>query len=82
MCISIRIEHVPLLIHIIQMFYVEMPGLILLRKRNANDRPLEGAKIVGCTHVTAKSAVSFNFFNQDTFPIGEKNHLAFDRVKY
>ncbi|CAB3989325.1 adenosylhomocysteinase 3 isoform X2 [Paramuricea clavata] len=35
----------------------EMPGLILLRKRNANDRPLEGAKIVGCTHVTAQSAV-------------------------
>ena len=35
-----------------------MPGLILLRKRNANDRPLQGAKIVGCTHVTAQSAVS------------------------
>lgn len=39
---------------------LEMPGLILLRKRNANDRPLEGAKIVGCTHVTAQSAVSYN----------------------
>jgi hypothetical protein len=38
--------------------FIEMPGLILLRKRNANDRPLEGAKIVGCTHVTAQSSVS------------------------
>ena len=38
-----------------------MPGLILLRKRNANDRPLEGAKIVGCTHVTAQSAVCSQF---------------------
>ena len=36
-----------------------MPGLILLRKRNAKDRPLEGAKIVGCTHVTAQSAVVY-----------------------
>ena len=41
-----------------------MPGLILLRKRNANDRPLEGAKIVGCTHVTAQSAVIYPFLLQ------------------
>ena len=44
--------------------FVEMPGLILLRKRNANDRPLEGAKIVGCTHVTAQSAVIYPFLLQ------------------
>lgn len=36
----------------------EMPGLMLLRKRNCTDKPLEGAKIVGCTHVTAQAAVS------------------------
>lgn len=35
----------------------EMPGLMLLRKRNCTDKPLEGAKIVGCTHVTAQAAV-------------------------
>lgn len=35
-----------------------MPGLMLLRKRNCTDKPLEGAKIVGCTHVTAQAAVS------------------------
>ena len=39
-------------------FFVEMPGLMLLRKRNCTDKPLEGAKIVGCTHVTAQAAVS------------------------
>lgn len=36
----------------------EMPGLMLLRKRNCTDKPLEGAKIVGCTHVTAQAVVS------------------------
>ncbi|XP_065066684.1 S-adenosylhomocysteine hydrolase-like protein 1 isoform X2 [Rhopilema esculentum] len=35
----------------------EMPGLMLLRKRNMNEKPLEGAKIVGCTHITAQAAV-------------------------
>lgn len=37
---------------------IEMPGLMLLRKRNCTDKPLEGAKIVACTHVTAQAAVS------------------------
>ena len=35
----------------------EMPGLVLLRKRNHNEKPLEGARIVGCTHITAQAAV-------------------------
>lgn len=36
----------------------EMPGLMALRKRAHGDKPLSGAKIVGCTHVTAQIAVS------------------------
>jgi len=35
----------------------EMPGLMLLRKRNECDKPLKGARIVGCTHITAQTAV-------------------------
>ncbi|XP_057297088.1 S-adenosylhomocysteine hydrolase-like protein 1 isoform X2 [Hydractinia symbiolongicarpus] len=35
----------------------EMPGIVLLRKRNHNEKPLEGARIVGCTHITAQAAV-------------------------
>jgi len=35
-----------------------MPGIVLLRKRNHNEKPLEGARIVGCTHITAQAAVS------------------------
>jgi len=35
----------------------EMPGLVLLRKRNHNEKPLDGARIVGCTHITAQAAV-------------------------
>lgn len=29
-----------------------------LRKRAQGDKPLAGAKIVGCTHITAQTAVS------------------------
>ncbi|XP_071960027.1 S-adenosylhomocysteine hydrolase-like protein 1 isoform X2 [Antedon mediterranea] len=35
----------------------EMPGLMLLRKRAEADKPLKGAKIIGCTHITAQAAV-------------------------
>jgi adenosylhomocysteinase len=36
---------------------VEMSGLMGLRQRAQDDKPLAGAKIVGCTHVTAHTAV-------------------------
>ncbi|KZS12575.1 adenosylhomocysteinase-like 1 isoform X2 [Daphnia magna] len=35
----------------------EMPGIMALRRRASEDRPLKGAKIVGCTHINAQTAV-------------------------
>lgn len=35
----------------------EMPGIIALRKRASDDKPLKNAKIVGCTHINAQTAV-------------------------
>ncbi|KAF8567805.1 hypothetical protein P879_03461 [Paragonimus westermani] len=35
----------------------EMPGLVALRTRAKDDQPLKGAKVLGCTHVTAHTAV-------------------------
>ncbi|KAL5014510.1 hypothetical protein ScPMuIL_008780 [Solemya velum] len=35
----------------------EMPGLMALRRRAEADKPLQGAKIIGCTHITAQTAV-------------------------
>ena len=37
----------------------EMPGLMLLRRKTTvtGDKPLKGAKIVGCSHITAQAAV-------------------------
>ena len=35
----------------------EMPGLMLLRRKtcaSTGDKPLKGARIVGCTHITAQ----------------------------
>ncbi len=35
----------------------EMPGLMALRERHAGERPLEGARIAGCIHMTIQTAV-------------------------
>lgn len=35
----------------------DMSALISLRKRAHSEKPLAGAKIVGCTHITAQTAV-------------------------
>ena len=35
----------------------EMPGLMALREEYSDSRPLEGAKIVGCLHMTIQTAV-------------------------
>lgn len=34
-----------------------MPGIMTLRKRAREDKPLNNAKIVGCTHINAQTAV-------------------------
>ena len=35
----------------------EMPGLIALRKEYKNKKPLKGANILGCLHMTIQTAV-------------------------
>merc|ERR1719295_1830125 len=35
----------------------EMPGIMALRNKAKDDKPLSGAKIVGCTHINAQTAV-------------------------
>lgn len=37
--------------------FIEMPGIMALRKRASEDKPLKNAKIVGCTHINAQTAV-------------------------
>uniref|UniRef100_A0A0K8UBT7 Putative adenosylhomocysteinase 2 n=1 Tax=Bactrocera latifrons TaxID=174628 RepID=A0A0K8UBT7_BACLA len=34
-----------------------MPGILALRKRASEDKPLKNAQIVGCTHINAQTAV-------------------------
>ena len=34
-----------------------MPGIMALRRRASEDKPLKGARIVGCTHINAQTAV-------------------------
>lgn len=42
----------------VHLFVEEMTALMALRKSAQGEKPLAGAKIVGCTHVTAQTAVS------------------------
>ena len=35
----------------------EMPGLMALREEYAGKKPLKGAKIIGCLHMTIQTAV-------------------------
>ena len=35
----------------------EMPGLMALRKKHGKDKPLKGARIAGCLHMTIQTAV-------------------------
>jgi len=41
----------------IQLAEVEMPGLMALRKQYGKSKPLSGARIAGCIHMTIQSAV-------------------------
>ncbi|MDX1622308.1 MAG: adenosylhomocysteinase, partial [Nitriliruptorales bacterium] len=41
----------------VEMAEKEMPGLMALRERYADERPLEGARIAGCLHMTVQTAV-------------------------
>ena len=35
----------------------EMPGLMALRKQHGKEKPLKGARIAGCLHMTIQTAV-------------------------
>lgn len=41
----------------IKMAEIEMPGLMALRKKYAGEKPLTGARIAGCLHMTVQTAV-------------------------
>ncbi|RMZ81201.1 hypothetical protein DV737_g2680, partial [Chaetothyriales sp. CBS 132003] len=41
----------------IELAEIEMPGLMAIRTKYANDQPLAGARIAGCLHMTIQTAV-------------------------
>ncbi|OJK00432.1 adenosylhomocysteinase [Aspergillus aculeatinus CBS 121060] len=41
----------------IELAEIEMPGLMAIRRRYAEDQPLAGARIAGCLHMTIQTAV-------------------------
>lgn len=57
--------------------FTDMSALISLRKRAQGEKPLAGAKIVGCTHITAQTAVSL--LEEMTFGLmrGRKRQMGF-----
>ncbi|KFO94750.1 Putative adenosylhomocysteinase 2, partial [Buceros rhinoceros silvestris] len=59
----------------------DMSALISLRKRAQGEKPLAGAKIVGCTHITAQTALLPREESPLSFPaLGNwRRHLHFSR---
>ena len=51
-------------------YFTDMSALISLRKRAQGEKPLAGAKIVGCTHITAQTAVSLMGENDGLLVVG------------
>ncbi|KMU90846.1 adenosylhomocysteinase [Coccidioides immitis H538.4] len=41
----------------IELAEIEMPGLMAIRRKYAEDQPLKGARIAGCLHMTIQTAV-------------------------
>ncbi len=41
----------------IELAEAEMPGLMALREQHGKDKPLKGARIAGCLHMTIQTAV-------------------------
>ena len=41
----------------IQLAEIEMPGLMALKAEYGNEKPLKGARIAGCIHMTIETAV-------------------------
>ena len=41
----------------VELAEAEMPGLMALRKKYTNEKPLKGARIAGCLHMTIQTAV-------------------------
>lgn len=56
----------------------DMSALISLRKRAQGEKPLAGAKIVGCTHITAQTAVSLLEENRGTLIYGEESSFLLE----
>lgn len=57
--------------------FTDMSALISLRKRAQGEKPLAGAKIVGCTHITAQTAVSLLGDKRGTSDEGEKRNFFY-----
>lgn len=49
------------IVHDSEFVCTEMTGVMALRQRTKGDKPLSGARIAGCTHITAQTAVKFGY---------------------
>lgn len=56
-CFSHNIIETKIVFTVTLYYEIEMPGIMALRKRASDDKPLKNAKIVGCTHINAQTAV-------------------------
>ncbi|KAI3378121.1 hypothetical protein SNEBB_005758 [Seison nebaliae] len=76
-------------LHVIEINENEMPGLMELRKKYGEEKPLKGARIAGCLHMTIQTAIMIKTLVElgaevrwcSNDPFSTQNHAAAAMVK-
>ena len=55
----------------------EMPGLMMMRKRYGKEKPLKGARVAGCLHMTVQTAVLIETLTELGAEVGIAYNITF-----
>ena len=64
----------------IELAEIEMPGLMLTRKKYAAEQPLKGARIAGCLHMSPSFSVSVQDIDADLGTTQQFRPLSLSRL--
>ena len=54
----------------------EMPGLMMMRKKYGASKPLQGARIAGCLHMTVQTAVLIETLTALGAEVSQSVHIS------
>ena len=60
----------------------EMPGLMMMRQKYGKDKPLKGARIAGCLHMTVQTAVLIETLTELGAEVGSFLTIQYFFIRY